>query len=255
MVWDEANRILNMGFAPTLDRIMQSIRPDKQMVVFSSKWSETVQDSVSKHILRDGNDENVAQIATGINRKGSNHGLKVNDNIAQSFVFFQEDKKKDVHLFQFLQQHRDEKILVFFNRRERCKNWFEYCKDRGLYTAAICGGKSIGFPQNEDTKTILATGTGKGVKKDQNVDIVINYCMPEYCPRKGLKDYILRIGHTGKTAQKGLAISYFVPKWDSWCAQQLLTLLRASRQQVPAQLIGLPNHKMRRLIDNCEIQM
>ena len=62
VVWDEADRLLDMGFKPQLDGIMEVIRPDKQMLMYSATWPRDVRELAAEHMLENGSDANVVQV-------------------------------------------------------------------------------------------------------------------------------------------------------------------------------------------------
>ena len=243
-MWDEADRLLDLGFAGALDRIMECIRLDKQMLMFSATWPDSVRIHASKHMVNDENNTNVVRVSIGTMSE-----MTVNEDITQKFVFFENDQEKDVHLFNFLKEHPEDKMLIFCDRKDRCIKWVKYCNEHDLPSVAICGGKiqnarekALGKFRGWRMNIMFATDVaGRGLQIE-DIDIVINY----YMPRDKCEDYIHRIGRTARAGNVGMAISYFVPEYDSWCAEQLVSVLKKSNQPVPEQLIGIPNTNKRR---------
>ena len=227
---------------------MENIRPDKQMVMFSATWPKSVRECAAKHLLQNGKDENVVQVAVG-----SMDRLNANEDIEQRFLFMQKDSDKDIHLFNFLKHPANgkKKILIFCDRKRRCGIWEQYCNDRGLKALSISGNKqqkqrekALFQFKKGNRKIMFATDlAGRGIHID-DIDIVINY----YMPRESFADYIHRIGRTGRAGRKGVAISYFVPEWDSWCAKDLVKVLTKSKQKVPDKLVGMKSTKKKRPI-------
>ena len=230
-----------MGFAPTLNRIMECVRPDKQMLMYSATWPRAVRQCAIKHL---GNKENVVTVAIGSMDK-----MKANENITQKFQFFSSDKQKDPYLFKFLCENREKKILVFCDRKRRCKDWEKYCSHNSVPAVAICGGKkqkqrelALCDFMSGRTKVMFATDVAARGLHIDDIDIVINF----YLSKDKCEEYVHRIGRTGRAGKTGVAISYFVPKWDSWCAQELMQIIKKSGQPVPKELVGMRNTKLRR---------
>ena len=230
-----------MGFAPDLDRIMKCVRSDKQMLMYSATWPQSVRELAIKHL---GNTEKVVTVSIGSMDK-----MKANENITQKFQFFSSDQEKDPFLFGFLLDNLNKKILVFCDRKRRCKDWANFCNERSLHAEALCGGKNqnareraLDAFKSGRSKVMFATDVAARGLHINDIDIVINYFMPH--PK--CEEYIHRIGRTARAGKKGLAISYFVAQWDSWCAKEMIQIIRKSGQPVPQELVKMKNTRKSR---------
>merc|ERR1719419_125052 len=227
-----------MGFAMVLDRVMEVIRPDKQMLMYSATWPMAVRKCAAKHLLERGSDRNVVQVSVGSMNK-----FTANENITQQFVFLDHDNEKDGHLLAFLEQHPRAKVLVFMGRKRGCTKKERALSKQGFSVTSIHGDKSQSQRERAlaDFKSgcrniMFATDVaGRGIHVD-DIDYVLNYDLPD----RGFEDYVHRIGRTARAGKKGVAISFFVPRLDGHCAAELVKVLETCGQPVPEQLIGMP---------------
>ena len=243
-MWDEADKLLDMGFKPQLDKIMRVIRGDKQMLMFSATWPQSVRQMACEHMLdRNGGDQNVVQVAVGSMNK-----FNANEDITQKFIFLKSDWDKDDALFRFLEEHPNSKVLVFMSMKRQCQYMERRTYREGFRADSIHGDKkqaqretALDKFRRGRTKILFATDVaGRGIHVD-DIDYVINYDMPD----RGFEDYIHRIGRTARAGRKGVAISLFVPKFDSWCAKEVIKVLETCKQPVPKELRNMSNTVMR----------
>ena len=114
---------------------------------------------------------------------------------------------------------------------------------------AICGKKNQSAREKAldqfksgKTNVMFATDVAARGLHIDDINIVINF----YMPREKCEEYVHRIGRTARAGKKGMSISYFVPKWDSWCAGQLKQILNKSGQPVPQKLNEMKSTEKRR---------
>jgi len=245
VVWDEADRLLDMGFLKELSRIMEHIRRDKQMLMFSATWPAKVRKCAVRYLLENGRDDrNVVQVAVGSMDK-----FNANKDIEQRFVFMKSDDDKDAHLWSFLKKHRESKVLVFMDRKQRCRVYEERSNQRGYRATSIHGNKkqsarekALSMFKSGKRNIMFATDVaGRGIHVD-DIDFVLNCFMPA----DGFEDYIHRIGRTARAGRKGVAVSYFVPKFDSHLARKLVKVLESCGQHVPSELRTMKNTRTKR---------
>ena len=223
---------------------MEVIRSDKQMLMFSATWPHSVRQMACEHMLDNGEDHNVVQVAVGSMNK-----FNANEDITQKFIFLTADWEKDEVLYKFLCEHHEAKVLVFMGRKKQCQYMEQEATREGFKADSIHGGKKQSARESAlerfkkgHTKILFATDVaGRGIHVD-DIEYVINYDLPD----QGFEDYIHRIGRTARAGKKGTAISYFVPKFDSWCSQKLIKMLEGCNQEVPEELRGMPMRSERR---------
>ena len=110
LVLDEADKMLNMGFAPYIETILQQVRPDRQMLMFSATWPESVHKLARSYC---------GDKPIHINIGDPHNALRANANIIQDFVFCESDTsfenkvKRMVGIIELELESSHSKILIF----------------------------------------------------------------------------------------------------------------------------------------------
>ena len=195
LVLDEADKMLNLGFKEEMDKIFSLLPQNRQNLLFSATLGKDV-DGIKEMILRD---------PVKIEIKSEEQNL---DIIQQTGYWVTEDRKGP--LLRHLIKEKDmRQVLVFTSSVHRADAVAEKLKINGIQAAAMHSKKS----QGARTQTLRDFKTGKlrvMVATDlasRGIDIqflpfVINYELP-----RSPKDYIHRIGRTGRAENPGEAIS------------------------------------------------
>jgi ATP-dependent RNA helicase RhlE len=195
LVLDEADKMLNLGFKEEMDKIFSLLPPNRQNLLFSATLGKDV-DTITEMILHD---------PVKIEIKTEEQNL---DIIRQSGYWVTEERKGP--LLRHLIKEKDmRQVLVFTSSVHRADAVAEKLKTNGIQAAAMHSKKS----QGARTQTLRDFKTGKlrvMVATDlasRGIDIqflpfVINYELP-----RSPKDYIHRIGRTGRAENPGEAIS------------------------------------------------
>jgi len=195
LVLDEADKMLNLGFKEEMDKIFSLLPQNRQNLLFSATLGKDV-DSIKEMILRD---------PVKIEIKSEEQNL---DIIQQSGYWVTEDRKGP--LLRHLIKEKDmRQVIVFTSSVHRADAVAEKLKINGIQAASMHSKKS----QGARTQTLRDFKTGKlrvMVATDlasRGIDIqflpfVINYELP-----RSPKDYIHRIGRTGRAENPGEAIS------------------------------------------------
>mmetsp|Transcript_71790 Transcript_71790/g.64490 ORF Transcript_71790/g.64490 Transcript_71790/m.64490 type:complete len:710 (-) Transcript_71790:94-2223(-) len=236
-VIDEADRLLDMGFEPQLNAIMNQIRPDRQMMMFSATWPKEVRSLAKKYMVPDGDDSNVFQVACGSMNK-----LQANENVKQE-IQFMDGREKIKNLKQCIddfkeKEGKDSKILVFISTKKMCNRMQDILWEDGYWVTCMHGDKeqkqrdrALNDFKNGKMKIMLATDVAsRGIHVD-DIKLVVNFDFPT-----AIEDYVHRIGRTGRAGNKGLAISFFVEETDGYRARDLMKVLKDAKQEIPEQL-------------------
>ena len=102
--------MLNMGFAPYIETILQQVRPDRQMLMFSATWPESVHKLARSYC---------GDKPIHINIGDPHNALRANANIIQDFVFCESDTsfenkvKRMVGIIELELESSHSKILIF----------------------------------------------------------------------------------------------------------------------------------------------
>ncbi len=195
VVLDEADRMLDIGFLPDLQRILSFLPKQRQTLLFSATFSPEIR-RLSQSYLQDPLTIEVARPnATAT-------------NVEQHFFSVPEDEKRRAvrHL---LKQRSLSQAIIFVNSKLGAARLARAFEHDGLKTAALHGDKS----QDERLKSLAAFKRGEVdllVATDvaaRGLDIadlpaVFNYDVPF-----NAEDYVHRIGRTGRAGASGVAIT------------------------------------------------
>lgn len=198
LVLDEADQMLDMGFLPDMQFIMQALPAKKQVVCFSA----TMTASVSQ--LLEGIQNNATTISTA--------AKTTSEHIDQNVIYANTKEEKVEHLLELLNQPEYEKVLVFGETKHGVQRLADHLSKQGHKAEAIHGNKTQSQRQRalrsfkEASESVLiATDVASRGLDIPNVHLVVNFDQPQTHD-----SYIHRIGRTGRAGQGGSART-FVP--------------------------------------------
>lgn len=227
LVLDEADRMLDLGFEPAVRQICQQLTPERQTVMFSATWPESVQE-LAKNFQRD-----AVQIHVG------SMELLANPDVTQHFVFVKHDGEKMMHLRKLLQKYQGKRILIFALYKKSVDYLEGQLRSNGVI--AIHSDKTQQHRESmldrfRKTQGCLLVATdvaarGLDVKE---LEVVINYEFPLTSD-----DYVHRIGRTGRAGAKGEAYTLLSDNdgyFDGFAARDVERILQNVGQPVPKEV-------------------
>ncbi len=200
LVLDEADKMLNLGFKEEMDKIFALLPPKRQNILFSATLSRDVQ-SINEALLH--NPVTIEVEAESISP----------DQIEQ--VAYQVAPENKGPFLRYLIKHNDlQQVLVFVSATRTADNVVDKLKKNGIEAAAMHSKKSQGARtealnkfKSGKLRVLVATDLASRGIDIQLLPHVINYDLP-----RSPKDYIHRIGRTGRAGATGSAISLITPE-------------------------------------------
>lgn len=195
LIFDEADQMMDQGFLPDTNLIVNFCPQDIQMALFSATVSPTVQDLMNDLFAK----------AEVIRSKGS--GKVVSTLVTKNMIV--EDGKRWPLFEKILNQRVEGGTMVFTNTREQCDKLAKELTDKGFQCAVYRGEmdkneRRTNLKKFRDGKIDLLVSTdlaGRGLDLE-NVGRVINFHLP-----KQMENYLHRAGRTARAGRKGLVIN------------------------------------------------
>lgn len=200
LVLDEADKMLNLGFKSEMDKIFDLLPKKRQNLLFSATLSEDV-NNINQVLL---DNPTIIKIAFEENNI---------ELINQTAYYIDEDKKGP--LLRYLIKHNNmQQVLVFTSSTYKADNVADKLRKNGIDASAIHSKKSQSARtdalrnfKNGSVRVLVATDLlARGIDIEF-LPVVINYELP-----RSPKDYIHRIGRTGRADTPGDAITIVAPK-------------------------------------------
>ena len=199
-VLDEADRMLDMGFIPSVRRILAKL-PRKRHSLFFSATMPPVVATLAKELLQD-----PVQISVDPERPTV-------ERIAQTLLFVDKGNKDNL-LVDLISGRGMDKVIVFTRTKHGADRVVRKLSSSGIHACAIHGNKSQGARTNAlggfkagRTRVLVATDiAARGIDVD-GITHVVNYDLPD-----DAESYVHRIGRTARAGTDGDAISFCSPR-------------------------------------------
>jgi ATP-dependent RNA helicase RhlE len=196
LILDEADHMLELGFIHDMSQLVRKIPRKRQTLFFSATINEHIKDLAYSLVQK--------AVRIHISPKDP-----VSKNIEHAVAYIEMDDKR-FFLERIIKENPGKKILVFVRTKVRAERVCKALERVNITSQTIHGNKD----QNErssvmkqfkegSNKIVIATDVSARGIDIPNVEIVINYDLPEEA-----ENYVHRVGRTGRGAQKGQAISF-----------------------------------------------
>jgi superfamily II DNA/RNA helicase len=221
LILDEADRMLDMGFAPAIMNIVHKLPLERQNLLFSA----TMPAQIRKFAM---------QILNGPTKEINIAISKPAENILQ-LVYEVEDHAKIALTEKVLEANkRLERVIIFAGRKKTVKDLAQALQRKGIQAGAIHSDLSQeereqqlhGF-KSGNTPVIVATDVLSRGIDIKGIDAVINFDVPG-----DAEDYVHRIGRTARAEASGMAFTYINGE-DMYRFKRIEELIERKVQRLP----------------------
>jgi ATP-dependent RNA helicase DeaD len=219
VVLDEADEMLNMGFAEDMDAILSQTPKDRQTMLFSATMPPRIEEISKRHLRKPARIQVAKEVPAG------GEGARVR----QTAYYITRDSKTRA-LCRVLDLEQPASAIIFCRTRSEADELVDLLNKRGFKPLALHGGLSQ--PQRDQVMGRFRSGTADLlVATDiaaRGLDIahlshVINYDLPA-----DPDQYIHRIGRVGRAGRTGVAITFATAREQSGLTQ----IERATKQKI-----------------------
>jgi ATP-dependent RNA helicase RhlE len=196
LVLDEADKMLNMGFKHEMERVFESLPDKRQNLLFSATLGKDV-GTVTEMLLHNPVKIEIAAEVENL------------DLIKQTAFYVTEERKGPLLRF-LIKEHDMKQVLVFTSSIDKADKVVHKLKQNGVKALALHGEKSQGartdalrYLKSGEINVVVATDLASRGIDIPSLPIVINYELP-----RSPKDFIHRIGRTGRAGVEGEALTF-----------------------------------------------
>jgi superfamily II DNA/RNA helicase len=196
MVFDEADRMLDMGFQDDIDQILHSTPAGRQTVMFSATLDERVA-ALARRMLKD--PERISIKATKLDQSAIEQRMHFTDDMGH----------KHRLLDHILRDATMKQAIVFTATKRDADQLAEQLADNGFAAGALHGdmsqgarNRTLGLLRGGKMQVLVATDVAARGLDVPEITHVVNFDLP-----KQSEDYVHRIGRTGRAGRSGVAVS------------------------------------------------
>jgi ATP-dependent RNA helicase DeaD len=200
VILDEADRMLDIGFRPDIEKILRRCPKERQTLLLSATLPPPVLRLAQRYMVE----------PLHINLSPDKVTV---ENIRQRYITVEEGRKFDL-LLRVIDREHIQQCIIFCQRKRSAHDLFEQLRDQRKRVAVMHGDLPQPlrekimqrFREGKVTLLVATDVVGRGIDVT-NISHIINYDIPE-----DPENYVHRIGRTGRMGADGVAIAFVTPE-------------------------------------------